>query len=244
MVVKLTISYDGTDYAGWQVQDNGITVQQVVETALHTLTGQNIRITGSGRTDAGVHALGQVATFSVNATIPATAYAKALNTYLPKNIRVLSSTEVADDFNARFSAKRKTYGYRLYVSNTEIPVKDRFAVRVDSIDEDLLKQAFAVIKGKHDFKGFSATGSSVIDTVRTVYSLKLKKVDGFYEIQITGNGFLYKMVRFIVGGLLAVAYKKISIDVLNKVLNGDKRPNAIKAMPAKGLTLLSVEYKN
>lgn len=243
MVIKLTISYDGTNYAGWQVQDNGLTVQEVIETALNKLTGEVIRITGSGRTDAGVHALGQVASFTTNAKIPANAYAKALNGLLPKDIKIVSSCEAQDGFNARFSAKRKTYGYRLYVSDVELPVKDRFAVRVDAINEALIKQAFSVLRGKHDFKVFSATGSSVVDTVRTIYSMSLKKVDGFYEVRVTGNGFLYKMVRFIMGALTAVSDGKLRVEDLLTVLASGKRPNVIKAMPAKGLTLLSVEYK-
>lgn len=244
MVVKLIIEYDGTAYCGWQVQPNGVTVQEEIEKALYKLTGQKVGITGSGRTDAGVHAEGQVASFKIeDTTIPAERFSFALNTILPEDIRILSSQKASEDFNARFSAKRKTYRYKMYVSKTCRPLKERYAYRIDDIDVDKMKSASKLLVGEKDFKCFCASNTSVKDTIRTVYSLCVERDKNDVTITVCGNGFLYNMVRIIAGTLLTVGEGKLDENGVKEILNGKNRTKAGRTLPAKGLTLLSVEYE-
>lgn len=244
MVVKLVIEYDGTDYCGWQVQPNGVTVQEKIQTALKKLTGQDITVTGSGRTDSGVHAEGQVASFRIeNSAVPAEKFSYALNTLLPADIRVISSSCETDDFNARFSAKKKTYRYRMYVSDICKPLKERYAYRIDEVDAEKMKQAAALLVGKKDFKCFCAADTAVKDTVRTIYSLEVKRQGQDVTVTVCGNGFLYNMVRIIAGTLLSVGEGKFSVSDVETALNEKNRTKAGRTLPAKGLTLVSVEYK-
>ncbi len=244
MVVKLVVEYDGTNYCGWQVQPNGVTVQEKIQTALKKLTGQDITVTGSGRTDSGVHAEGQVASFKIeNSSIPAERFSYALNTCLPADIRVLASSCEAEDFNARFSAKRKTYRYKTYVSDVCKPLKERYAYRIDEVDVEKMRQAAELLVGEKDFKCFCAADTAVKDTIRTIYSLTVEKNGYDLYITVCGNGFLYNMVRIIAGTLLSVGEGKLSVKDVEKILNGKNRAFAGRTLPAKGLTLLSVEYK-
>ncbi len=243
MNVKITVSYDGTDYSGWQIQKNGITVQEEIEKAIKDLCGTVSTVTGSGRTDAGVHAEGQVANFKTDFKLPPEKFAPALNARLPESIRILKSEEAADDFNARFFAKRKTYVYSLYVSDKTLPLLNRYAARVNTFYLSAAKEAAKIIKGKHDFKPFSANGTDIKDTVRTIYSIGIKKDGELYRISVTGNGFLYKEVRFIVGTLLAVSENKLTPEDINKIFRTGIRPEFITVAPARGLTLKKVEYK-
>ena len=159
MRIKLTLGYDGTNYCGWQVQPNGVTVQQVLEDALKTATGESTRITGSGRTDAGVHAVGQVAHFDTESSIPPERFYKALNAHLPLDIRVIKSERADDNFHACTSAKIKTYEYSLYFSEVEKPLKDRYAVKIDKKPDISVMKEFALeLVGEHDFKAFCASG--------------------------------------------------------------------------------------
>lgn len=243
MTIKLTLSYDGTDYVGWQSQKNGVSVQDELERALERVCKKKIRVTGSGRTDAGVHAAAQVATFSADAPVPPEKFSLALNAYLPPDIRVLKSERAADGFNARFSAKKKTYRYTFYLSEVALPLKERYAVQLfPEPDLDKMKAAAELFVGERDLKSFSSTGSAVKTTVRTIYSLKVEESGGFITIDVCGNGFLYNTVRIIAGSLVAAGYGKVDDNALIAALNGEKRPNECKNMPAKGLTLLSVEY--
>ena len=177
MVVKLTLSYDGTNYCGWQVQNNGLSVQQVLTECLEKLTEKTLKVIGSGRTDAGVHAEGQVASFEIeNSSIPAENFCKALNTVLPNDIKIIKSERVEDSFNARYSAKRKTYEYRLYKSSVILPLKDRFAHKVsETLSAEKLQQALNLFVGEKDFKAFCASGSGAKTTVRTLYSATAKE---------------------------------------------------------------------
>ncbi|MBO7525555.1 MAG: tRNA pseudouridine(38-40) synthase TruA [Clostridia bacterium] len=243
MTVKLTISYDGTDYVGWQSQKNGVSVQDVLEDALEKVVKKRIRITGSGRTDAGVHALGQTASFSTDAPVPPERYYLALNAVLPKNIRVLKSERAADGFNARFSAKKKTYRYSAYVSEVSNPLLDRYALRLDDMPSiEKMKKCAKFFLGEHDLKSFSSTGSAVKTTVRTIYSVDIKAEDNKISIDVCGNGFLYNTVRIIAGTVFAYAFGKICDNDVIAALNGEKRPAACKTLAANGLTLLSVDY--
>lgn len=244
MTVKLTISYDGTSYCGWQVQPNGLSVQQVIEDALFAVTGEKIKITGSGRTDAGVHAKGQVAHFErERENIPAEKYLKALNAHLPPDIKVVKSERAEDGFNALRNAKKKTYEYRFYLSETELPLKERFAVWLDRApDLELMKDCAKIFVGEHDFKCFCASGSSAKTTVRTIYNIDIAENDGEITFSVCGNGFLYNMVRSLVGTLLDAGYKKIDKAQLEKMLTEKSRSLIGKTLPAKGLCLLEVVY--
>lgn len=244
MRVKLTLSYDGTLFCGWQRQKNGVSVQQTVEDAVYNLTGERVVVTASGRTDAGVHAMGQVAHFDTNSTIPPEKFYKALNTFLPDNVKALSSEEVSDKFNANKNAKRKTYEYSLYFADAELPLKERYATRVyGDIDIEKMRSAAKLIEGEHDFKAFSATGSSVKTTVRTVYAVTIEKSGENLKIRVTGNGFLYNMVRIIAGALLKVGKGELTESDIIKAFNTGERSLLGETLPAKGLCLIKVEYE-
>ena len=244
MKVKLTVSYDGTDYCGWQVQPNGVTVQEVLENALETVVGQRLKITGSGRTDAGVHAKGQVAHFETPFdNIPAEKFYKALNVHLPPDIRVIDSQLASDDFNARRSAKSKTYSYFCYVSSVEQPLKERFAVKLDrQPDIQKMQEVAKILVGEHDFKCMCSSGSGVKTTVRTVYSIDIEQKEKDIIFSISGNGFLYNMVRIMVGILLDVGYGKLTKEYVEKMLSTGERKFSIKTLLPKGLCLMKVEY--
>ena len=244
MTVKLTIAYDGTSYVGWQRQKNGVSVQELVEKAVFEITGENSNVTASGRTDAGVHANGQVAHFKTRSSVPAERFSYALNTRLPADIRVLKSERAENDFNARFSAKKKTYRYSFYVSEIQNPLKERYALQIYPMPSvEAMKEAAELFVGEHDFKSYSSTGSSVKSTIRTIYSINLIERENEIDIEMTGNGFLYNMVRIISGAILAYGYKKVLLTDLSAGFCGKRRPNAVKNLAAKGLTLVSVDYE-
>ena len=244
MRIKLVLGYDGTKYSGWQVQPNGVTIQQILEEALFSLTGERARITGSGRTDAGVHALGQVAHFDTqNQSVPPQKFAKALNTFLPEDIRVFSSEQADENFHACTTAKRKTYQYDFYLAETENPLKERYAVKVDDgLDLQKMQDCASLFIGEHDFKGFCASGSGAKTTVREIYDLKINQEGQDLSLVVTGNGFLYNMVRIIAGTLIAVGRGDIEKDQILEMIKKGNRPQKIKTLPPKGLKLVSVEY--
>ncbi len=244
MKIMLTVSYDGTNYCGWQVQPNADTVQERIEKAIFAVTGESVRVTGSGRTDSGVHANGQTAHFTVQKdTIPADKYAKALNAYLPNDVRVLKSVVAKEDFDACRTAKKKTYKYSCYISEIELPLKERYAVRLDKgLDIELMKRGALCFLGTHDFKGFCATGSSIKTTVRTIYALDIDYNGLDLTFRVTGNGFLYNMVRIIVGTLVKLGEHKCALRDIEQMLISGNRDFGGKTVPAKGLCLECVEY--
>ena len=244
MRIKLTLSYDGTDFCGWQKQNNGYSVQTAIEDAIFSLTGEKVTVTASGRTDAGVHALGQVAHFDTNSTIPPEKFYKALNAFLPDSVKAVRSEKVADNFNANRTAKRKTYEYSFYFADTELPLKERYATRVyGKIDVNKMRSAAKIIEGEHDFKAFSATGSSIKTTVRTVYKIEITADGEDLKISVTGNGFLYHMVRIIAGTLLKVGKGELlDSDIITAFKTGERSLLA-ETLPAKGLCLVNVEYE-
>lgn len=243
MRIKITVSYDGTAYCGWQVQPNGVTVQEEIEKAVLLATGENVRVTGSGRTDAGVHAKGQVAHFDTNCSIPPEKIFKALNVHLPSDIRVLSSQEAEEDFHACLNAKTKTYKYSLYKAEVENPLKERYAVKIDGeMDVEKMKEASLSFVGEHDFKAFCASGSSVKTTVRTIYDINIDQLGQDLTITIKGNGFLYNMVRIMVGALIAVGKGETQKADIEKMLLTGKRHFNVKTLPSKALCLEKVEY--
>ncbi len=244
MRIKLTLSYDGTAYCGWQVQPNGVSVQALLQSAVKTLTGETVTVTGSGRTDAGVHAQGQVAHFDANKeNIPPEKFAKALNAHLPEDIRVIKSERVDDDFHSVKNAKKKTYAYSFYKSDVELPLKERYAVRIDSaIDVSKMRAVAKAFVGEHDFKALCASGSNVKTTVRTIYDIDIVESGVDVIVTVTGNGFLYNMVRILCGCLIKAGEGKLSYDQAEKMLLNGERTLGGRTCPAKGLCLKEVVY--
>ena len=247
MKYAILLSYDGTAYRGWQTQKNGVSVQSVLEQAALAAFGKKVNIVASGRTDSGVHAAGQVCHFSADISVPAEKIADALNFRLPADICVLKSAAVPEEFDANRSSKKKTYVYRMYVARREHPLKSRYAVAVyPRPDIALMQKGVALYCGEHDFKAYCASGSSAKTTVRKVYSVSVESSfsRGSEDITITvcGAGFLYNMVRTMAGTLLYLGLGRVSLqDIINSLECGD-RSLAGKTMPAKGLTLESVDY--
>lgn len=247
MKYAILLSYDGTAYRGWQTQKNGVSVQSVLEHAALAAFGKKVNIVASGRTDSGVHAAGQVCHFSADISVPAEKIADALNFRLPADICVLKSAAVPEEFDANRSSKKKTYVYRMYVARREHPLKSRYAVAVyPRPDIALMQKGAALYCGEHDFKAYCASGSSAKTTVRKVYSVSVESSfsRGSEDITITvcGAGFLYNMVRTMAGTLLYLGLGRVSLqDIINSLECGD-RSLAGKTMPAKGLTLESVDY--
>ncbi len=247
MRYALKIAYDGTAYAGWQRQKNAVSVQEVLENAVLSALGVDLRITASGRTDAGVHAAGQVCHFDGDFSVPAEKMPDCLNRYLPSDVRVLEGWEASEGFDSNRSAKRKTYCYSLYVADREMPLKERYAVRIESAPSlEALQNAAKLMEGEHDFKAFCASGSSVKTTVRRVYQVRVEEGKSFgsrdIKVYVTGNGFLYNMVRTMTGELIDLALEKRTADSLLTAFKTGDRGLLGKTMPAKGLTLISVEY--
>ena len=244
----LKIAYDGTDYAGWQRQKNAVTIQQVLEETIERALGVQVRVTASGRTDAGVHAAGQVCHFeSDSITVPPERLPDCLNKYLPCGIRAVAGTLGAEGFDSNRSAKRKTYVYTVYESNREMPLKERYAVRVEKLPNiSVLREFASLMEGEHDFKAFCASGSSIKTTVRTVYGIRFEEGQSFgsrdLKIYVTGNGFLYNMVRTMVGELFDLANGRRTKESLLSAFEKGDRALLGKTMPAKGLTLYEVDY--
>ena len=244
----LKIAYDGTGYAGWQRQKNALSVQEALEDGMRRALGADCRVTASGRTDAGVHAAGQICHFDAEGlTVPPGRLPDCINPFLPPAIRVLAGGAAEENFDCSRRAKRKTYCYSLYVSEREMPLKERYAVRLESAPElAALRSAAKLFEGEHDFKAFCASGSSVRTTVRTVYFVRVEESESWgsrdLKIYVCGNGFLYNMVRTMTGELLELASKKREVRSLFEAFETGKRELLGKTMPAKGLTLAGVEY--
>lgn len=249
MRIVLVVSYDGTSFYGWQCQKDRRTVQEEIEKALSEVLKRSVRVTASGRTDAGVHALGQVCHFDAESSIPPEKFGECLNQKLPADVKVLYSYRAEDDFDCNRQAKRKTYRYSLYLSDKTQPLKERYAVKYSlPLDRALMERAASLLEGEHDFKAFCAAGSQVKTTVRTVYEIRMEERASRYgtdlDIFVTGNGFLYNMVRSIVGFLLEIGSGRLSTERLARALQEGDRSLIGRTMPAKGLTLYSVEYES
>lgn len=247
MRYAILLAYDGTDYGGWQIQKNSITVQEKVEEAAFKIFGKKTSVTASGRTDSGVHAAGQVCHFDAETTIPAEKLADVFNRYLPQDIAVLRSSAAPVNFDANRSAKKKTYTYRFYLSDRRNPLKDRFSVWVkNSVDMSKLRHISGAFVGKHDFKAYCKSGSQVKTTVREVYSVDVSEHADEYslnaEISVCGGGFLYNMVRTIAGTVINFAEGSLTEEEIARSLAEGDREAVGRTMPAKGLTLEKVDY--
>lgn len=243
--IKLIIEYDGTNYSGWQVQENAPSIQEAVEKALNAVTGEKIRINGSGRTDAGVHARGQAANFTTESSIPGEKFAYALNNKLPNDIVIKDSIEVPIDFHARFSASGKKYSYLIYNSKFPSPLLRNYAYHVnycERLDISRIEKAARAFVGTHDFYGFMAAGSKVKDTVRTIYELSAEQEKELLRLNFKGSGFLYNMVRIITGTLIYAGIGRINPDEIKEIIESRDRVRAGITVPACGLYLEEVYY--
>lgn len=243
---QMLIAYDGTHYHGWQVQPNGMSIQETLQNILKTILRKHVTVIGSGRTDAGVHAQGQVANFQCEEILDLFRLRGSLNGLLPPDIRVKEITEVSLDFHARYSAIRKAYHYRLHLDRIQDPFTRLYKYHVKSpIDVDLLKKAALLFTGTHDFTAFaneSHMGSAAKDPVRTIYSLNIVEEDGGVRLEFEADGFLYRMVRNITGTLLEIASRKRDIDDVPKLFENKDRRRTGQAAPAQGLVLIRVDY--
>ncbi len=243
--IKLVIEYDGKEFNGWQKQPNKLNIQGEIEQAIERITGEKVDLMASGRTDAGVHAMGQVANFKTNSNMPIEKFPIALNANLKKSIVIKSAEEVEERFHSRLNCKRKTYRYVINNSKygtaiyrnleTHIPIK---------LDIQKMQQAIKYFEGEHDFKAFKASGTSSKSSVRTIY--KAEVLDAGNEriyIELTGNGFLYNMVRIISGTLVDVGLGKIEPEEIENIILSKDRQHAGKTLPPQGLYLLTVEYE-
>jgi tRNA pseudouridine38-40 synthase len=243
--IKLVIEYDGTGYGGWQKQKNAVTVQETLEDALQRITGEKNTVIGAGRTDSGVHALGQVANFHTQSSIPPERFAYALNAVLPPDIRIKASEQVPEDFHARYSATGKKYRYSIHnhVHGTAIDRNTSYHVR-EKLSVKEMEEAASFLIGTHDFKSFCAAGSSVKTTVRTVQQAFFQQEGSRIDFYIEGNGFLYNMVRIIAGTLIEVGKGKRKPGEMSGIIEARDRRMAGPTAPAKALCLLEVMYEN
>lgn len=241
--VKLTIAYDGTNYCGWQVQPNGITIEEVINKALQKLTGEPILVIGASRTDSGVHAMGNVAVFDTETSIPADRIAMALNQRLPEDIVIVKSEEVPLDFHPRYCDCSKTYEYHIINTRIPIPTKRLTNYFVSyNLNLEHMRQAASYLLGEHDFVSFCNVRTDVENTVRTITALDITQNGNEITIRITGNGFLYNMVRIIVGTLIRVGRGFYTPEKVKEILEAKDRKAAGVTAPAHGLMLMEIKY--
>lgn len=242
--VRLTVAYDGTNYHGWQIQNNGITIESELNRCLTDLLREPVEVIGASRTDSGVHALGNIAVFDTTSRMPAEKISYALNQRLPEDIRIQKSEQVPQDWHPRRCDSRKTYEYRIYRAQFPMPVKRLYSLfTYYELDVNRMQEAAAYLEGEHDFKSFCQTGAQVESTVRTIYSVEVEEQgENDLVIRVCGNGFLYNMVRIIAGTLLDIGQgKRDPMDIFT-ILESKDRSAAGPTAPAHGLTLVKYEF--
>lgn len=241
--VKLIVAYDGTRYCGWQVQPNGITIEEVLNKKLSELLGEDITVVGASRTDSGVHSLGNVAVFDTKTRMPADKISFALNQRLPEDIVIQGSCEVAPDWHPRYQNSQKTYEYRILNRTFRMPTR-----RLDTyfyhypLDVKKMQQAADYLVGEHDFKSFCSIHSQAETTVRTIYGCQVQRQEDVITIRVTGSGFLYNMVRIIAGTLIQVGGGETVPEQIPGILAARNRSAAGPTAPAHGLTMIGIEY--
>lgn len=242
--IKLIIEYDGKEYNGWQKQPTKLNIQGTIEQAIKNVTGEEVELMASGRTDAGVHAFGKVANFKTNCNIPINKIAIALNSNLKKSIRIISAEEVDERFHSRLTCKRKTYRYIINNSEFSSAIYRNFETHIpQKLNIEKMKKASEFFEGEHDFKAFKASGTSSKSSIRTIYNAKVNEMpNNRIYIELTGNGFLYNMVRIISGTLVDVGLEKIEPEEIKKIIKSKDRNLAGKTLPPNGLYLINVEY--
>lgn len=243
--IKLTIEYDGKDFNGWQKQPDKLNIQGNIEKAIETITGEEVDLMASGRTDRGVHALGQVANFKTESKLPIDKFPIAINTYLKQSIRIISAEEVDEKFHSRLTCKKKKYRYIINNSKYGTAIYRNLETHIPmKLDIRKMQEAVKYFEGEHDFKAFKASGTSSKSSVRTIYNAEVKEMPNErIWIELTGNGFLYNMVRIITGTLVDVGLGKIEPEEIESILKSEKRENAGKTLPPQGLYLVNVEYE-
>lgn len=229
---------------GWQKQPNKLNIQGEIERAIEEITGEKIELVASGRTDAGVHSLGQIANFKTNSNIPIEKIPIAINTKLKRSVRILEAEDVDEKFHSRYNCKRKTYRYIINNSKNGTAIYRNLQYNfAEKLDEKKMNNAIKYFLGEHDFKGFKASGTSSKSSVRIIYSGKVERKEDLVIIELTGNGFLYNMVRIIAGTLLEVGLGKIKPEDIKNIIESEDRQKAGKTLPPQGLYLVNVEYK-
>lgn len=243
--IKIIIEYEGTNYSGWQIQKNASSIQEEIQKAILKITRENVNLIGAGRTDAGVHARGQVANFNTLSSIPEDRFAWALNSVLKDDIVIKNAHEAPMEFHSRYDAKSKIYSYTIHRGMFPPAIMRRYAYHLKygrMLDLKKVKRAADYFVGTHDFKGFMASGSSVSDTVRTIYSIEIIEEGDFLKIFYHGNGFLYNMVRIITGTILFAGVDKIDPDCIPSIIKKGERNLAGVTAPAHGLCLENIYY--
>ncbi len=241
--IRLTVAYDGTNYHGWQIQPNGITIESELNRCLSQLLGEPVTVTGASRTDSGVHALGNIAVFDTKARMPAEKFPYALNQRLPEDIRIQAACEVAPDWSPRKVPSRKTYEYRIYRAQFPLPTKRLYSLFCyHDLDVGKMQEAAKYLEGEHDFKSFCQAGAQVESTVRTIYRAEVLEEGQDLVLRICGNGFLYNMVRIIAGTLMEVGQGKRDPGDMPGILEAKCRSAAGPTAPPQGLTLMKYEF--
>lgn len=242
--VGLIVAYDGTNYCGWQVQPNGITIQGELNRCLSELLGEEIETIGASRTDAGVHAMGNVAVFDTETRMPGEKISYALNQRLPEDIRIQLSEEMPMDFHPRYCDSVKTYEYRILNRRFQIPTERLYSYFYHyKLDEKKMREATSYLIGRHDFASFCGAGAQVKSTVRTIRSVEVERFGDMVTIRISGEGFLYNMVRIIAGTLIEIGNGQYPPERMQEILDAREREWAGPTAPAKGLTLLGIQYE-
>ena len=244
MRIKLIVAYDGTGYHGWQIQNNALSIEEVLTGALRELLGEEIELAGASRTDAGVHALGNVAVFDTNTRIPPEKIAVAVNQRLPEDIRVMCSEEVSPEFHPRYEVSRKTYEYSITNVRIQLPTKRLYSYFVYiPLNVERMRKTAEYFLGEHDFAGFCSSGSQVKTTVRSIYELQVLQQGEDIRIRVTGNGFLYNMVRIIAGTLIEVGMGRREPETVRRAIEEADRKLAGPTAPPQGLTLVNIDYE-
>jgi tRNA pseudouridine38-40 synthase len=247
--LKLTLSYDGSEFFGWQVQPDFPTIQGILASAIGRITGEKVLPQGSGRTDAGVHALAQVVTFATESSVPTANFVRALNDVLPASVRVLDVEEAAADFHARHSARAKTYHYRIFRAEICPPFLARYVWHYPyPLDEETMVRAAALVEGEHDFTSFAAVDperggdGAPVSNLRRVFSSNWQREGDEFIYAVRGSGFLQHMVRNLVGTFILVGKGTFQVEDITRILEARNRSAAGATAPASGLFLINVEY--
>ena len=241
--IKLEIEYDGKDFNGWQKQPTKLNIQGEIERAIEIVTGEKVELIASGRTDAGVHSLGQIANFKTDSKLPIEKFPVALNSKLKKSIRIQKAEEMDERFHSRYNCKQKTYRYIINNSKEGSAIYRNLEYHIPvKLNIKDMKKAIKYFEGEHDFKGFKASGTSSKSSVRKIYKAEIKEDEQRIIIELTGNGFLYNMVRIIAGTIVDVGLGKIKPDEIPEIIKSKDRTRAGKTLPPYGLYLVKVNY--
>ena len=242
--IGIVVAYDGTNYSGWQIQPNAVTIQGILNETLSRLMGEEIQVMGASRTDSGVHALGNVAVFDTNTRMPGEKVSYALNQFLPPDIRIQLSEEVDPDFHPRYSDSEKTYQYRILNRRFPIPTERLYSYFYHyHLDVEKMRVATSYLIGRHDFASFCGAGAQVRSTVRTITGIEVFKDGDMITIQVSGTGFLYNMVRIIAGTLIEIGNGQYPPERMREILDACDREAAGPTAPAHGLTLMGIRYE-